>query len=306
MKNIQLFINAKEQNRLSHLYLITGKKSLNKINLALEAAYIILKDYDTRDNLKEVIKNKEHTQIFHVSPDGSSIKKDQILSLQEKFSKTSLVSGPRIYIIEDVDLISTQAANSLLKFMEEPENNQVYGILTTSNQQGVLPTITSRSQIIRMTESLNNISDELLKLEYDEFLSLNVEILTNNLEEALNIVNNENYVKVIRFIETYFNNFTNASFKPVISLNQSLGSVITDRDVYQMFLEMMIFNYTDLLKFNLGEESLFKYEKLVKKISSENILKDISLLREEIKRQTAYININLSVDTLMLSLKKWV
>ena len=280
--------------------------SLDKMKLALEVAYVILEDFDKRDNLKEVIKNREHTQVFHVSPEGLSIKKEQILNLQENFSKTSLVSGPRIYIIEDVDLISTQAANSLLKFMEEPDNNMVYGIMTTSNQQGVLPTITSRSQIVRMTESLNNIGDELIKLEYEKYLSLNVEVLTNNLEEAITLVENNDLIAIVKFIEGYFQNFTNASYRPIIELNKSLNTIITDRNNYRLFLELMIFNYADLLKFILGEKPLFKYEKIVKNITSENIIKDINILREEIKRQTAYININLSVDSLMLSLKKWV
>lgn len=306
MKNIQIFLNAKEQNRLSHLYLLTGKKSLDKMGFAKEVAYVILKDFDKRENLKEVITNKEHTQVFHVSPDGNSIKKEQILNLQENFSKTSLVSGPRIYIIEDVDLISTQAANSLLKFMEEPENKMVYGILTTSNQQGVLPTITSRSQIIRMRDSINNVSDELIKLEHERFLSLNIEVLTNNIDEALKLIENNEIISIVKFIESYFKNFTNVSYKPVLELNKSIGNIITDRNNYQLFLELMVFNYTDLLKYLLGEKSLFEYDRIVKNIKSKNIINDTKILREEIKRQTAYININLSVDTLMLSLKKWV
>lgn len=276
------------------------------MKLANEAAFIILKDYDSRTNLREIIKNKEHSQVFSVSPEGTTIKKDQILSLQENFSKTSLIKGPRIYIIEDIDLISTQAANSLLKFLEEPENNQVYGILTTSNQQAVLPTITSRSQIIRMTESSNDVNEQLKKLDYDHFLSDNIAVLTNNLDEAISLANNESLVKIISYIKDYFKNFTNASYKPILHLNETISNIIYERDLYRTFLELMIYNYTDLVKFVLEEETIFDYDELSKNIKSEYLLKDISLLREEIKRQNAYINISLSVDTLMLSLKKWV
>ena len=115
MNALKIFENAKKNNRLTHLYLLTGKVGVNKMDLVYDVCHLILKDYDKRENLIELIKNNNHTQIHYIKPDGNVIKKDQILNLQQTFSKTSLVDAPRIYIIEDVDLISTSAANSLLK-----------------------------------------------------------------------------------------------------------------------------------------------------------------------------------------------
>lgn len=303
--NLNIFTNAIKNNRLSHLYILTGKPSLNKLSLAHEVCYLVLKDYDANPNLKTLIKSGEHVQVFHIKSAGSIIKKEQILLLHQAFAKTSLIKGPRFYIIEDVDLISTQAANSLLKFMEEPENNQVYGILTTSNIQGILPTITSRSQIVRMRESTNEVARSLINEEVEDFVSLNLASLTTDLDEAREYLNSESIIAVINYLKTYFENFTNASFQALLEFNNKLSNMIVDRTIYKIFLDLLLFNYNDLLKFILGEESLFEYDELVKNITSENILKDIKLIRNEIKRQNAYININLSVDTLLLHLKRW-
>lgn len=303
--NLSIFENAKKNNRLGHLYLITGKPSLNKLSLAHEVCYLVLKDYDNNPNLKTLINNNEYFQIFHINSEGSTIKKDQIIALQQAFSKTSLIKGPRFYIIEDVDLISTQAANSLLKFMEEPENSMVYGLLTSSNLQGVLPTITSRSQIVRMKDVNNEVAKHLINENHDSFVSYNISALTNDLSEAFELINNPSIMEVIDYLKAYFSNFTNASYQILLEFNKQLNNLIVDRKLYKIFLELLLYNYTDLLKFFLGEDHLFIYDDLVKNITSENLLKDIKLIKEEIKRQNAYININISVDALLIQLKRW-
>ena len=59
-------------------------------------------------------------------------------------------------------------------------------------------------------------------------------------------------------------------------------------------------------KFLLNEETYCEYDSVLRNIQTKQILKDIDLIREEIKKQNVYININLSVDALMLQLKSWV
>ena len=73
------------------------------------------------------ILNNEHLNVYVISSDSKVIKKEQIVGLQEEFSKTSNVSGPRIYIIIDADKMNQNSQNSLLKFIEEPEEG-IYGI----------------------------------------------------------------------------------------------------------------------------------------------------------------------------------
>lgn len=306
MNAIKIFENAKKNNRMSHLYLLTGKVGVNKMDLVYDVCHLILKDYDKRENLIELIKNNNHTQIHYIKPDGNVIKKDQILNLQQTFSKTSLVDAPRIYIIEDVDLISTSAANSLLKFMEEPENARIYGLLTTSNQSSVLPTITSRAQIIRVLAKAENVVYNTLieNEELDSYLVKSISLITNDLTEGEQLVNDENLKLVIEFILNYFSNYKTFS---IIDLNY-INNIIVDRKLYHILIELLLINYEQLLKHSLGEE-VFIDEIInddTKKLELKYLLKNIDLLKAELIKQSSYININLSLDNLMLKLKKEV
>lgn len=306
MNAIKIFENAKKNNRMSHLYLLTGKVGVNKMDLVYDVCHLILKDYDKRENLIELIKNNNHTQIHYIKPDGNVIKKDQILNLQQTFSKTSLVDAPRIYIIEDVDLISTSAANSLLKFMEEPENARIYGLLTTSNQSSVLPTITSRAQIIRVLAKAENVVYNTLieNKELDSYLVKSISLITSDLTEGEQLVNDENLKLVIEFILNYFSNYKTFS---IIDLNY-INNIIVDRKLYHILIELLLINYEQLLKHSLGEE-VFIDEIInddTKKLELKYLLKNIDLLKAELIKQSSYININLSLDNLMLKLKKEV
>lgn len=306
MNALKIFENAKKNNRLTHLYLLTGKVGVNKIDLVYDVCHLILKDYDKRENLIDVIKNNSHTQIHYIQPDGNVIKKEQILNLQKSFSKTSLVDAPRIYIIEDVDVISTSAANSLLKFMEEPENSRVYGILTTSNQSGVLPTITSRAQIIRVLAKAENIVYNSLMEdeELDPYLVKSISLITNDLLEAKVLLNDENFKLVVEFISNYFSNYKKFS---IVDLN-IINNIIVDRKLYHILIELLLINYEQILKHSI-KEVIFIDEIInedTKKLELKYLLKNIDLLKAELIKQSSYININLSLDNLMLKLKKEV
>ena len=69
------------------------------------------------------IKHHTHPNLSIIEPIKGSIRKKQIVDLQTEFSKTSVEPGPKIYIIKDIETINVGAANSLLKFLEEPHPN---------------------------------------------------------------------------------------------------------------------------------------------------------------------------------------
>ena len=58
-----------------------------------------------------------------VEPDGQTIKVDQIRQLQEEFSKSGFESRLKIFLLSQSEKMNTSAANSLLKFLEEPVGN---------------------------------------------------------------------------------------------------------------------------------------------------------------------------------------
>lgn len=303
MNLIKLFENAINRNRLSHLYLLTTKQGVNIKDKIDEISYLVLKDHDLRSNLKDLIKDNNHSQIMYIKPETNVIKKEQILNLQKEFSKTSLINAPRIYIIESVDLISIEAANSLLKFMEEPENSSVLGILTSTNVSKVMPTIISRAQVIRvLDENKDDIYNALLEDEVSSYIAKSISYLTNDLTEAKELVHDLNLIQVIEFIFNYFYEYNNRS---LLDLNP-LTNIIADRKLYQRFIELMIINYNELIKYKL-DTNIFLVDIINdnnSKLENKHILRNIELLKNELIKQNSYININLSLDVLMINLMK--
>lgn len=75
-------------------------------------------------------------------------KKEQFISLQEEFMTKGIENQKRIYIIKQAIRMNSAAANSILKFLEEPQNN-IMAILITDNIHQLLPTIISRCKNIK-------------------------------------------------------------------------------------------------------------------------------------------------------------
>src|SRR5690606_21989726 len=155
-KIVERFKYAIEKERLSHLYVISGSLGITKQNLVKDIAYLIFKHHKDYPTLKHQLDSFNHPNLVYISGEGQSIKKDQIMSLPQEFSKTSLVSGPRIFIIEQAETMSTQAANSLIKFLEEPKDDDTIGFLLVDDINLMLPTILSRAQIIRLTDTFDD------------------------------------------------------------------------------------------------------------------------------------------------------
>lgn len=157
-KNACKFIeNMIKKNRLSHAYIIESNKYDNKNEFAYSFAKIL---------------SNNSLDIEIIKPDGLWIKKEQIENLQRDFSTKSLVGNNKIYIIEEADKMNLSASNTLLKFLEEPEEN-IAAILVVDNLYQVLETIKSRCQIITLVnnkthDDYENTSENII--DYIKFL----------------------------------------------------------------------------------------------------------------------------------------
>ncbi len=81
-------------------------------------------------------------------PKANEIRVASIRQLKTSNSYYAYTSGKKFFIIFDADKMNDEAANSLLKTLEEPNENTII-VLTTAHQEKLLPTIISRCQILR-------------------------------------------------------------------------------------------------------------------------------------------------------------
>ena len=158
-----------EKNKISHAYLF----EINNYDDDLSYIYSFIKmilcnvKYEELDtcgnNIINLIDNNNYPDLFVIKPDGSTIKKTQLLNLQKEYSNKSLLDNKRIYIIEECEKMNQSSANTILKFLEEP-GDDVVAILLADNRYHVIETIISRCQIISLKDSfkIDEYSDEFI------------------------------------------------------------------------------------------------------------------------------------------------
>jgi len=202
---ISIFNNLKQaklHNRLSHAYLFYGDEGVGKKEMAYALACLL---YCPNDGCLECetcksILSGNHMNVDYIGVDETKtmISKDQITALQDEFSKTSLVEGSRIYIVDGIDTASAAAQNSLLKFIEEPINSTpTIGIFLASELSNVVTTIISRCALqhfkaVPMAKSIGMLTEGGID-QLDASLLMS---LTNNIDEALSIVQTEDFKRI--------------------------------------------------------------------------------------------------------------
>ncbi|CAM3957868.1 DNA polymerase III subunit delta' [Cohnella lubricantis] len=147
-----LLQNAIRSGRVAHAYLFAGPAGSGRLAMAQAFAQTLLCEKQGEDACGECLECRKvlhgnHPDLHLIAPDGASVKIEQIRELQRELSYRSAGAGRKIYIIEGAETMTVQAANSLLKFLEEPPS-PVVAMLIAPSAQAVLPTILSRSQLV--------------------------------------------------------------------------------------------------------------------------------------------------------------
>src|SRR5699024_7684752 len=93
------------------------------------------------------VESGNHPDLHWIEPEGQSIKKEQIDHLQKEFMYSGLESNKKIYVVKQAETLTLNAANRILKFLEEP-NRETTAILLTENGQSIISTIRSRCQVL--------------------------------------------------------------------------------------------------------------------------------------------------------------
>ncbi len=142
--------NAVEQNRLAHAYLFVGPRGIGKTSTAriLAKALNCVQGPTTKpcgecDNCREIAAGNslDVLEIDGASNNGV----EQVRELRENVRYAPAKSRYKIYIIDEVHMLTSQAFNALLKTLEEPPEHVKF-IFATTEPQKVLPTILSRCQ----------------------------------------------------------------------------------------------------------------------------------------------------------------
>ncbi|NOS66902.1 MAG: DNA polymerase III subunit gamma/tau [Candidatus Peribacteraceae bacterium] len=140
--------NAVAQDKLSHAYLFAGSRGTGKTSVARILAKSMLTQGMTDKKLTEQIRTAvdDGSLVDLVEIDGASNRGiDDIRSLVEKIQFTPVAAVAKVYIIDEVHMLTKEAFNALLKTLEEPPAYAFF-ILATTELQKIPATIQSRCQ----------------------------------------------------------------------------------------------------------------------------------------------------------------
>lgn len=243
---------SKKHNKISHAYLLETNNVSYANDLALSfAKYLLCGDEDSDISL--LIDKGNYPDLKIIDSKKKEIRKEQILSLESEFSLTPICGKYLIYLIKDANLLNKSAANTILKFLEEP-NKDVIAILLVNNIQNVISTISSRCQII----SLQN-REEIDNSIYLKYMDK---------EDKLEDFKEKSLEKTLAF------------FKKVENLGCSVLA-LEDISFYKedfdicLNIGMKIYNSVLHYKYNIKDNLYEKCFKDIKFIESKNNLSDI-------------------------------
>jgi DNA polymerase-3 subunit gamma/tau len=141
---------AVESNRISHAYLFSGPRGCGKTSTARILARVIncekVKDGNPCNKCDSCLAVLKGTHLDVMEIDGAShTGVESVRELQESIGFTPSQGKNKVYVIDEVHMLSTHAFNALLKTLEEPPAH-VYFIFATTSPQKIPDTIKSRCQ----------------------------------------------------------------------------------------------------------------------------------------------------------------
>jgi len=151
---VALLRRSLAENRVGHAYLITGSPQVGKTTLARTFAQALNCTHPDADERPcdacrscRLVSAGNHPDVPFIEPDGASLKIDQIRALQRQVALSPVEGRWKGYILREMERATAEAANALLKTLEEPPSHAVL-ILTASEAEVLLPTIVSRCQTV--------------------------------------------------------------------------------------------------------------------------------------------------------------
>ena len=163
--------NSVENGHISHAYLIETNGVSYGYDLAISLAKFFLcigKDSAKQSVILDEVEKNICSDLYIINS-NSEIKKNDVTFLKHIFSFKSQENNKRVYIINNANLLNVSSSNTLLKFLEEPEDG-IVAILVTDSRYDLLDTIVSRCQVLTLKNNESFI-DGIVWDDYDEKLN---------------------------------------------------------------------------------------------------------------------------------------
>ena len=306
--------NALQSGKIAHAYLFAGPRGTGKTSMAKLFAKALNCDHGVGcqcnecKNCKAIIDGS-HPDVLELDA-ASNNGVDEVRDLIDKVKYGTILGRYKVYIIDEVHMLSTGAFNALLKTLEEPPEHVIF-ILATTEPHKILPTILSRCQRYDFEKvSDKDIKDRLHDILDKEGVTFNeaainliIKLADGGMRDALSILEkvlaysgnslNEQDILDIFSLESteekiaLLNSIIHHDTKDVLDRLHKYISSGTDikrltEDLLSILKDVLIYNssfngaYLEILKENEAQE-------VTKFIDNENAIRMIDVLMDAIK-----------------------
>lgn len=312
----KIFINA-IKNKHVHAYLFQVNDCMDAKDIAVSFAKSLICDKHFFENSNKEcgdctichrIEKNCYPELVIVDSEGLWIKKEQLIDLQKKFSKKSIEGNNKVYIINGVEKLNASAANSILKFLEEPEEN-IVAILLAYDIQSVLKTILSRCQIIALKPNNQiNIGKGCAGDQNMTLLKIGTKVYNDRYEMEKYLSDKQSIVKteaIINFIKNYEINGETI----IVNVKNLWFDYFGEKNEMLLAFTIMILFYKDVLNvMNKKKLEVFDYylddiDEVARANNNEKIIKKLQKIifaKDKIKYN---VNANLLMDKLIIEME---
>ena len=311
---VKILKNTIKNKKIAHAYLFAGPRGTGKTTIAKLFAKAI-----NCENFKEeacdecasclAFKENNHPDIIELDAASNNSVED-IREIIDQVPYAPIVGKYKVYIIDEVHMLSSSAFNALLKTLEEPPAHVVF-ILATTDPQKIIPTVLSRCQRYNFSKISNlNMKKKMIEildkenLKYEEKALEEVAVLAEGgmrdalsiLEQVLSYNNEDVYLediqkifglstkeeKVNLLIDTH-KNIT----KAINSLREMYNSGIDPKrlcvDLLEIIKETLIYS-DDQNETLLNKIDKFDAMNILDAINTDDLLNDITYLEEALSK----------------------
>ena len=332
---IDFFLKSAQKNQLPHANLIVGPSRVGKTTLAFDLACLInlypdeeklqdqIIDIQKNDKAQRIIRGlNSDIRLFNIDTpyvlNGKkvvskiNISIEHIKTIKRETSIKPFESKSKVFIIQDCHNMTNEAANSFLKILEEPfENN--YFILTTDLIDQIPETIVSRCQLVSLGRVNSNSISEMIEKKFNvnhkksktiarfskgcpgwAISAVNDEILVDSYKQL--------FSRIKDVISSSIEQRLNYSRKLSIQFRNNRNEVYAELDGWVDWFRDLALLKNQLGKYILFGENIFEYKKYLDQLGIEDIVNSINIIiytRENLEKN---VSPNLTLDVLLLEL----